>query len=702
MVTLRHRLRRVARPPGRVFALVMALMLGGLSPALVAEAEGGDVSTAPDKAIPDAGTGAASSPAEAPELLLWQEIPTVISASRREEPATRAPNAVSVVTADQIHGSGLMTVGELLRLVPGVDVGRIDGGAYAVGVRGMHGKWANNTLVLMDGRTVYNPGFGGTQWMALPVFLEDIDRIEVVRGPGGAAWGANAANGVINIITKDPKDTQGLFLSQTLTSRLDSLTHMRYGFSEGPLEARLSAGYDSLPELGVREGDGNHDFVRLTRANLRSTYHLDEHRSLDVDAGYADGTLGCVSEEVLITGRLYDSARWSPQTHFLRMRYTERTAPDNFWYIQYFMNRETWSQSDGGLWGRYTQHDVEAQRVQPWGDDHVLTWGGNVRVDIHTNGDPPAGAGLHGARFDNERSYDHQGGLFLQDRWELADHWTTVVGVRTDRNSYTGWEWAGRGTVLYHPVEAHTFRVSMARAFRTPTLSDRETLFQAGPTGLPLPFPQFGAVFTGSEDLNSTYVKAYEFGYTFQQGGLRLGAEFFWNNYRGIIAPATLSPPGAVPQLRGNRNVIDGDLYGFELTGTWQATDRLILDGWYAWETWVQQGTRTRTQGSLTGPDLAYPPRQKVSVGARYELAEGLSANARMWWVDEIKAADAVHVDPYARFDFGVTKRLGERCELGVGVLNAFDPRHGEMRSSGQEVVEVGERTWYIRFQADF
>jgi len=418
---------------------------------------------------------------DAPELLLWQEIPMVISASRREEPASRAPNAVSIITADQIHQSGMMTLGDLLRLAVGVDVGQIDGWTHAIGVRGLHGKWANSTLVLMDGRTIYNPAWGGVAWGYQPILLEDIERIEVVRGPGGAAWGANAANGVINIITKKPKDTQGFFLSQTLTSRLDSLTHLRYGVSEGPLDLRLSAGYDSMPEVGVRHGPGNHDFLRLPRVNLRSTYHLDEERFLDLDAGYADGVMGSGAEVPLLSGIPFAGARWFPQSHFLRLRYTEEKAPDNLWYIQYFLNRETFDESDGGVWVRHTQHDVEAQRVQPLGDRHTLMYGGNIRVDLLTNGDPPGGAGTQGVRLDNGRSHNHQAGLFIQDRYELNDHWAFVAGARADRNSYTGWEWASRGSVLYYPAPEHTFRVSVARAFRTPARPGPEP--SPGPDG---------------------------------------------------------------------------------------------------------------------------------------------------------------------------------------------------------------------------
>ncbi len=639
---------------------------------------------------------------DAPELLLWQEIPMVISASRREEPASRAPNAVSIITADQIHQSGMMTLGDLLRLAVGVDVGQIDGWTHAIGVRGLHGKWANSTLVLMDGRTIYNPAWGGVAWGYQPILLEDIERIEVVRGPGGAAWGANAANGVINIITKKPKDTQGFFLSQTLTSRLDSLTHLRYGVSEGPLDLRLSAGYDSMPEVGVRHGPGNHDFLRLPRVNLRSTYHLDEERFLDLDAGYADGVMGSGAEVPLLSGIPFAGARWFPQSHFLRLRYTEEKAPDNLWYIQYFLNRETFDESDGGVWVRHTQHDVEAQRVQPLGDRHTLMYGGNIRVDLLTNGDPPGGAGTQGVRLDNGRSHNHQAGLFIQDRYELNDHWAFVAGARADRNSYTGWEWASRGSVLYYPAPEHTFRVSVARAFRTPALLDRALNLRLVPTGLPPPFPPYAFPVFGSEDLNPSYVKAYEFGYTYEKKRVRLNAEFFWNNYRGLISGVTQTAPGALPRIDIMQNDIDGDLYGFELSGQWQATKRLRVDGWYVWEQWVQQGTRTYANHALYNTDRAFPPQQKVSLGARYKLAKDLFLNGRMWWVDELTGWGNVRTPPWTRFDFSVAKKLGENCEVATGVLNAFDSRHPEMSTCGQQPVEVGERTWYVRFQANF
>jgi len=634
----------------------------------------------------------------APELLLWQKIPTVISASRREEPASRAPQAVSIITADQIHESGLMTLGELLRLAVGVDVAQQDGGSHAIGVRGMHGKWSNSTLVLMDGRTIYNPIWGGVLWGAQPILLEDIERIEVVRGPGGAAWGANAANGVINIITKKPADTPGFFLGQTLSSRPDSLTHMRYGFTAGNLDLRLSAGYDHLPEIGTQFGSDNHDFVRMPRVNLRSTYHLDKERSLDVDAGYVDGVFGSVSEPILLSGATFEDARWFPQGHFVRLRYTQQKAPDDSWYVQYFLNRETLDESDGGLWLRYMQHDVEVQRVQRIAGRHVLTYGGNVRVDELDNGDAFLGAGIQGIRLDGERTYNRQAGLFLQDKIEAGDDWTFIAGARGDHNTYTGWEWSGRGTALYHPLPEHTFRLSVARAFRTPTLAERAMRGQFGPTGIPF-FP-FGAYVYGNEDVNASYIKAYEAGYTYEKKPVRLNAEFFWNDYRGLVLPPPMYGPGVLPVVWLYRNQLGGDLYGYELSGEWQATRQLRLDANYVWEMWVQSTAETWYTPNLAWANVAIPPMQKVGVGARYELLKDLILNGRMWWVDEAQHLEKV--PPWTRFDFTVIKKFGKRFELAAGVQNAFESRHPEMTMFGEVPVEVGERTWFVRFQTSF
>lgn len=206
----------------------------------------------------------------------------------------------------------------------------------------------------------------------------------------------------------------------------------------------------------------------------------------------------------------------------------------------------------------------------------------------------------------------------------------------------------------------------------------------------------------GNDGLNPSYVKAYEFGYTYQKKNVCLNAEFFCNNYRGIIVTLQRTLPGAVPLVQVYGNTIDGDLYGFELSGEWRATRRLRLDASYVWEQWVQQGTRTRYDPPLWNSVHLVPPQQKVGLGTRYEAAKDLFLNGRMWWVDEVEGPANFDIPPWTRFDFSATKKLGKNCEVAAGVLNAFDSRHMEAIHSTEQPLEVGERTWFVRFQANF
>lgn len=153
----------------------------------------------------------------------------VVSASRSEQSQSELSVPVSVLTGDEIQNSGLTTIPELLSLMPGVDVRRIDRTRYIVGVRGMHSMYSDRTLVLIDGRNALNPAWAAPNWLHLPVMVEDIERIEVLRAPGGSVRGANAFTGVINIITQKPEDTAGSLASTTVNDFGDSYTQVRYG-----------------------------------------------------------------------------------------------------------------------------------------------------------------------------------------------------------------------------------------------------------------------------------------------------------------------------------------------------------------------------------------------------------------------------------------------------------------------------------------
>lgn len=180
------------------------------------------------------------------------DVPIMVSVNRRKENIKTLPYAATVITAEDIRRAGARTVPDALRLAPGVDVSDLTSGTSAVSVRGMHGLLANTVLVLVDGRQIFDPMFGGTLWGNWPFQLEDIDRIEVIRGPAGVAWGANAATGIINIVTKDPNDQIGLTTTAGGGSRGWNKEHVGYGFKEDNLRMRVSTEYEATD--GFRKG----------------------------------------------------------------------------------------------------------------------------------------------------------------------------------------------------------------------------------------------------------------------------------------------------------------------------------------------------------------------------------------------------------------------------------------------------------------
>src|SRR6266853_4901941 len=195
---------------------------------------------------------------------------SVTSVSKKETRLADSAAAIAVITQDDIRRSGFTTIPEALRMVPGVDVARINGNEWAISARGFNSQYADKLLVLIDGRAVYTPSFGGVYWNAQDVVLEDLDRIEVIRGPGAALWGANAVNGVINIITKSAKETQGLLLSTTVGREDQPTTSVRYGGQLGTnLFYRAYVKYFNRDGLVLASGSDAPDDWSVARGGLR-------------------------------------------------------------------------------------------------------------------------------------------------------------------------------------------------------------------------------------------------------------------------------------------------------------------------------------------------------------------------------------------------------------------------------------------------
>jgi iron complex outermembrane receptor protein len=240
---------------------------------------------AQDQAPTSRPSSATSQPASRPasvegeELLQFSDIPVVISAARSLQKVNWLSVPVSVVTAEDIHYSGVTSVPEILQFVPGMDVLKVNRWRYAVGVRGMHEVFADRTLTLLDGRSTDSPFFGGSEYYRLPLFMEDIHRIEIVRGPGSAAWGANAYTGLINIITKDPKDCPGTFVSTQATGFGDSYTQVRSAETVGNWAWRMSGGYEDQKSSNQALDPAR--FTSLGNPAVNSLIGFDDYKARD-------------------------------------------------------------------------------------------------------------------------------------------------------------------------------------------------------------------------------------------------------------------------------------------------------------------------------------------------------------------------------------------------------------------------------------
>lgn len=620
--------------------------------------------------------------------LLDLEIPVVVTATRREQKAALLPYAVSVITADDIRRSGVRSVADALRLVPGVDVGDINAAVPAVSPRGFHAFYANKTLVLVDGRQVYDGESGGTLWGSWPFMLEDIERIEVIRGPGGVTWGANAVNGVINIITKDPRTQQGLTLSGEGGSRGAHRAYTGYAFTDAGLRMRVSAEYegnDGLVHGGspLRSLDDN---FKTARGGLYGILDAGPNDRLTFSGGSA------VMDGGFTPSFFAAQRRQNPGTQgsFLNLRWDRKLPDDNALNVSGYVNDFAFDQGTKSTDTRYQQYGVALAATFKPSSAHTLSLGIDGRADAFdaSNADPG---------FLAERSFIGNGliGVYAQDEWRFAPRWALSVGGRIDYDFYGGFQPSARGSLAYQLDGNSLVWGAISRAYQMSTAPLRY-----------LDTPVFGGIGRVGTDreLRPVELLAYELGYrtrVFER--LDLNADVFWHEYASNYGLATrLGPPGLF-QLR-TEEVGDSSLYGFEMEARYRVTDTLKLLGHYTF-----QNLDWRSATEFTGSqDTTVPPRNKFMVGAQWDPVKDLHLSGHLYWVDSTLTPNADfqplprHVDSYFRLDLRAEYEFWEkRAALAVGVRNLTDPSHFE---TGSVAFVPGEapRTIYAQLRLTF
>jgi iron complex outermembrane receptor protein len=644
------------------------------------------------------------------EQLLNLEVTTV---SRNETRLNRAPAAVAVLTGEDIRESGATSIPEALRAVPGLDVARISANRWGISSRGFNDEYANKLLVLADGRTVYTPSFGGVYWNTQDMLLEDIDRIEVIRGPGGSLWGANAVNGVINIISKPARETQGVLLSGTYGSEDQPSTSLRYG---GRLGAdcfyRVHGKYFDRAGFENSAGNSMSDDWEAGRGGFRLDWEPESANRFTLLADYYEGTHGeeVVKGAINRPAQLTSGVSASMHGADILGRWTRQFSEGSELKLQVSFDHYFMGQPFGGMsldpvvdLDAFLNSGNQAGEWRDTGDadlQYSVDWGARQTI--------VCGAGY---RYTEDRLDPRRSELsaspssfrqnlvsgFVQDQISLVpERLTFTLGSKLEHNDFTGWEYQPSARLLWAPSEKQSIWAATSRAVRTPTRMERDVRANFAILG---GVPPVQVALLGDDAVRSETLLAYEIGYRIEPtSDLSFDVTGFFNDYDRITAWVQ-GTPGFEPDAAGGHvlapylyaNAIDASTYGIEGLARWQVASTWRLTAGCTW-------LRHESSGA---PLVTGSPDVQLSLRSTTQLPAGFEINAALYSVAGFTSSTAnlqtVHIPGFLRADFGLGWHARKHFSVELWCQNALDDRHPEF--AGIKTTSVGEipRTFYAR-----
>lgn len=603
----------------------------------------------------------------------------VTSVDKTEHKMIDSAAAVFVITQDDIRQSGMTSIPELLRMVPGLSVAQIDGSMWAISARGFNFQFANKLLVLIDGRSVYTPLYSGVYWEVQDLLLEDIDRIEVIRGPGAALWGANAVNGVINIITKRAQDTQGGLLTSGISSAEQRFGGLRYG---GKLGAsgfwRAYAKYQKRDGLNFADGAPSPDGWDAWRGGFRGDFQITPADSL---TWQGDTYLLSARQQLNLTvlDPLFESVTdaFSSSGGNLLARWTHTGSPRSDFSLQAYFDAARRNELMTAQ--RLNTFDLQFQHHRLVGERQELLWGlGFRRISdrLRSSAWVQVLPGQEGTNLFSGFVQDEVS--LLQGRMRLT------LGSKVEHNDYTGVNLQPSARIAFALCPRHHLWAAVSRAVRTPSRSERDMRANVSAQLLPDGTVLLAAVL-GNRNLRPEKLLAYEAGYRGQLGSrLTLDLASYYNDYTDIFSVAmdapifelTPAPPHVLfPMHFINQTRAHG--YGAELAASLKLSRSWKLS---AAETWgkvifqypIQQGNPYETQ--LKGGS----PVEQFTVRSSYLLARNLQVEAAAFFVGSL---DQQGIPAYTRLDLGLAWLPSARLEFRLGAQNLLQDQHPEYNS---------------------
>ncbi len=627
----------------------------------------------------------------------------VYSASKKKQRLSDISSAVFVINQDMIRRSGLTEIPEILRLAPGVQVSRINGNAWSVSIRGGSGRYGDKLLVMIDGRSIYTLLFAGVYWEDQDLVLADIDRIEVIRGPGAAIWGANAVNGVINIITKTSAETQGTHLSVS-AGTTNTLAGIRYGGSiNDRAHYRVSLKYRDQGAFDRPDGTENYDGLQIGHGSFRTDWEPNARDSFSLQGAVFNGTVEENNVEVFpvppYTGQVReddDSRGWDLVGSWRRQvsdgnqidlkLYFDNAHRDSFFYSS---DLDTF--------------DLALQQQLVVGNRHNLIYGFRYRY---------TGTEIEGKTnflvAQDDRS-DYLYSFFLQDEIALLEkELFLTLGSKFEYQSFTDFEVQPTMRLLWNVNHTNSLWAAVSRAVRTPSIGEQEMTLENG--YYPVdgnPDQLIGFWVLGNPDLDSETLLAYEAGFRSElTSAFSMDLALFYNQYdnvRGfeLLQPSPVLEP--VPHLRTGMqmaNNVSGYSYGFELSADWKPVNSLRFRANYS-------NIQIQTDEAVGAPDFLDEEFAGRAPTSLYTLSMDWAPRSDMDLGMYLYGSSRLNypTDPvpeYLRFDLRLAWRPLTGVELSLVGRNLFDSDHTEYPSTDALLNSDVPQSVYAGLTLDF
>jgi iron complex outermembrane recepter protein len=591
---------------------------------------------------------------------------TITTPNRRAERLSDAAAAVSVIRDDDIRRSGATTVAEALRLADAMHVARVYGPNWAISTRGFNIATANKLLVLIDGRTVYSPLFSGVFWDKQDIALADIDRIEVTRGPGGTLWGANAVNGVINIITKSAHDTQGGQVGLTAGNETRGIVSARYGArTNNGIAYRIYGQFRAEDDHVFATGAPGLDDMQFGQSGFRVDSDPSHSSSFILQGDAYYGTEG-----------LYDRPDTRVSGGNLTARWIKRFSSTSQFQAQFFYDR-----TDRRVQRQYDAtrdtFDVDTQQQLRVGTRHALVFGAGFRASRGDDlGDGP------GFYFDPQVRTSTIVSGFAQDEIALKPNRVAlIVGSKVERNDFTGLELSPDLRVRVTPDARQTLWAAISRAVRMPTRFD---------TDLRIRVPNSSRLLlTGSESFESENVVAYEAGYRNRPNDwMSTDVAVFFNDYDDLRSQEL---PTAIGQPVVLGNGLTARTSGIEVSSTVSLTKQWQAHGAYSY-LWERFSHAPDSRDITNGTSEANDPSHIFSIRTSIDLPYASEADAGFRYVSRLpQPVVAGYAELTARFGW----RPRPAWELSVVGHDLLHDRHEEFAAGTPR--ELFERGFYVR-----